>query len=427
MKIFLLNRIRILILFCSILCSGSSFALDKVLSLDELNKQKIYYLSAQSNKNGIDVNKVNKKVYRLCIQKEFSDLILIKAINFPNLQELQIDGDYSHFPIEAFEFKNLQVLKLNLCNSDACEHTNLITLSDGLYDLANLKVLEVKGISGLIYIPEKISKLSKLLYIKLEAYLGPVILPVSIAYLPQLRYLNISEPCNFDVITEDQRHNSVFSNDLCDNLEEKDFIKSQHINIESDLVMGPNNLHDFSNSNLKPVEKKISDSFSNGNKSITGQLDSLNQPDGNWNFYYNNGKLKEERFYRSGKETGIWSIYDSYGTKLISLSFESVLTRFVWFYANGKIRKESFFKNNMADGIWKTYYETGIVSSEFSYSNDLLNGPVRFYYNNTGGTQIVSYEANYQNGKINGKEIYRDSTNTIQRINLYTNGILIEK
>lgn len=408
--------------------SKKNFSQNDFFSLEKLALQKLYHYSDNNPpNNNIDISKKNNNIYRLAItftSENFIDSFPSIAERFPNLQEIRIEGDYSHVPSEIFKFKKLQVLILNLCNSDNCEHTNMITLSDELFELNDLKVLEIRGISSLLYIPEQISKLSKLSYLKFEAFLGPVMLPISLAYLPKLKNLEVSPPCNSSVIIDDQRHRAVFSDHLCDFSEEMNFIKSHYLMLDSNrLYYYP----DSDKNNLIPYkEREIASFYKNGNKCIVGQLDSLKKPTGSWKFYYKNGKLKEERFYVSGMETGNWTVYDSLGVKLVNYYFSDSITHFVWYYENGKIRKESFFKNSMAYGVWKSYTIDAEISSEYSYQNDCLNGPVKLY-SSSNGNKITIYEVNYKNGKKHGSEIYRNASNQLEKNNFYINGKLQEK
>jgi antitoxin component YwqK of YwqJK toxin-antitoxin module len=53
--------------------------------------------------------------------------------------------------------------------------------------------------------------------------------------------------------------------------------------------------------------------YSNGNVWIKGQLNSKEQREGLWEFFYLNGNIKWRTSYKEGKKDGIQTFYDEQG------------------------------------------------------------------------------------------------------------------
>jgi morn repeat-containing protein (fragment) len=64
------------------------------------------------------------------------------------------------------------------------------------------------------------------------------------------------------------------------------------------------------------------------------------------------------------------------------------------------------------------YFENGKVSTTFSYTDGLLNGPV--VINDDKGVKIV--EGNYKNGKEDGKWIFYDESGKVKKTEEYELG-----
>jgi len=166
-------------------------------------------------------------------------------------------------------------------------------------------------------------------------------------------------------------------------------------------------------------------------------------------YYYKNGKLYKEVYYKDGKKNGIEKEYDENGTIItiteykndfiisrekINRKDEKGLKQGIWkeFYPNNRIYKEVNYKNDTIIGVYKEYdkdgkvvvkkvYEKGIEKNEEkSDTLDVLewreeyydNGKIKYYgaFNNNikvglhkeydaEGTTIVAKEYN-ENGEL---------------------------
>ena len=77
----------------------------------------------------------------------------------------------------------------------------------------------------------------------------------------------------------------------------------------------------------------------NGNVSIKGQLNSKEQEEGIWEWFYENGNIHLRTSYKGGKEDGIEEMFDE----------------------NGKIHWRISYKEGKADGIEEEFDEQGNI------------------------------------------------------------------
>ena len=94
------------------------------------------------------------------------------------------------------------------------------------------------------------------------------------------------------------------------------------------------------------------------------------------------------------------------------------LEKKVFYYGNGKISSEGYFKDNQPEAYWKTYYLNGNLKSEGNRVNHKLDGPWIFYKENKDTVEII----NYRLGIKNGWDISYDSNKVVSK-ELYLNGI----
>ena len=67
--------------------------------------------------------------------------------------------------------------------------------------------------------------------------------------------------------------------------------------------------------------------------------------DGEYQEWYENGKMKELGNYKSGKQDGLWKSW----------------------YKNGKLQEMGTYKAGYKDGVWKTWNENGKLESTWQY------------------------------------------------------------
>ncbi len=91
------------------------------------------------------------------------------------------------------------------------------------------------------------------------------------------------------------------------------------------------------------------------------------------------------------------------------------------FYGNGRIRTEHITDNGDLVGI-TTYYENGVVQYRTPYKNGSLNGKECVY--NEDGCLVLEIE--WMNGELHGRIYGYEQDGTIDYIQLYRFGELID-
>jgi antitoxin component YwqK of YwqJK toxin-antitoxin module len=96
------------------------------------------------------------------------------------------------------------------------------------------------------------------------------------------------------------------------------------------------------------------------------------QEEGEW--FYLSGDQTEKGAYQAGLKTGIWRNYYADGT----LKFEGTFVQGIpdgkhrYFHENGKIREEQFYRMGLKDKNWWVFDAEGNVVISYVYSNDIL-------------------------------------------------------
>jgi antitoxin component YwqK of YwqJK toxin-antitoxin module len=120
---------------------------------------------------------------------------------------------------------------------------------------------------------------------------------------------------------------------------------------------------------------------------------------GNWTYwkYYSNGQLK--KYYSKEEYIGFIGNYESY-------------------YENGKLKEKGAYKDDDKDGEWSFYYENGNLKEKGAYKDDDKNGEWSFYFSNgqlekkytedNSGDYTGNYVAYYENGELRFKGEFVD-------------------
>ena len=85
--------------------------------------------------------------------------------------------------------------------------------------------------------------------------------------------------------------------------------------------------------------------------------------------FYDNGKLKYQRFYKDGKANGKWTHYYDDGNIWIEGNYYNGIQVGLWttYYKNGQERIMGDYKNNERSGKWLFYNDDGTVYEEKEY------------------------------------------------------------
>ena len=115
---------------------------------------------------------------------------------------------------------------------------------------------------------------------------------------------------------------------------------------------------------------------------------------GNWTYwkYYSNGQLK--KYYSKEEYIGFIGNYESY-------------------YENGKLKEKGAYNDDDKDGEWSFYYENGNLKEKGAYKDDDKNGEWSFYFSNgqlekkytedNSGDYTGNYVEYYENGELRFK------------------------
>lgn len=115
--------------------------------------------------------------------------------------------------------------------------------------------------------------------------------------------------------------------------------------------------------------------------------------DGKWTYWYANGQVSTEEFYKNGLMTGIWKGFYADGKPSFLINFETGEST-NWF-ENGSIQSKGKVNSNMAqEGKWVIYYQNGQINTEGNYSNGQKTGVWTFY--NESGKKTA--EQTFQDG-----------------------------
>lgn len=145
---------------------------------------------------------------------------------------------------------------------------------------------------------------------------------------------------------------------------------------------------------------------------------------GLWKFYYEDGSLRAylehlsdgktsnfklfelgvriaEGLYLNGKKDGKWYYYDKDSVKIKEEVYKNGIKdglETTFYLGSGKVFQSCTFKNGKKEGPFKQFFESGILKSDMSYTNDTVVGKV-IYYHHTGKKLM---EGSYYQGVRNG-------------------------
>jgi antitoxin component YwqK of YwqJK toxin-antitoxin module len=158
---------------------------------------------------------------------------------------------------------------------------------------------------------------------------------------------------------------------------------------------------------------------------------------GKWIWYYGNGQIRKEINYKDGKLDGEWIYYYETGEVeegnykggeyyIINrwnedgeLLIKDGNGKVPFYYENGQILLEEYYKDGKEDGYKEyTYYENGQISLEEYYKDGEKNGKFIFYDENNW----IKWVGYYKDGKEDGEWIYYDENEKIIRKGNYKNG-----
>ncbi len=104
-----------------------------------------------------------------------------------------------------------------------------------------------------------------------------------------------------------------------------------------------------------------------------------------------------------------------------------------WYYPDGKVMQTVHYKVNVPHGLRKNYFESGPLSSEYSYIDGKIDGEYVAYHENAQKSEAGKYKAGnrigdwkefYKNGKLKAEGKYANGKKTGTWQIYYYNGVV---
>ncbi len=134
--------------------------------------------------------------------------------------------------------------------------------------------------------------------------------------------------------------------------------------------------------------------------------------------YHPNGKLLGKEKYKDGKFDSDGDFYDEDG----NITSQSGNGYRLDYFDNGKISFKGNLRNGNRHGLCSWYFENGNLKSELNYENGNLNGLNKWYFDNGS----IKEKASYFNGEVYGTIQYYHPNGKILGKNKFSNGELKE-
>jgi antitoxin component YwqK of YwqJK toxin-antitoxin module len=80
-------------------------------------------------------------------------------------------------------------------------------------------------------------------------------------------------------------------------------------------------------------------------------------------YYFENGKIQQEGFFKDGKLDGIWTSYDVNGNKLAVATYDNGQKTGKWFFWNGTNLNEVDYSNSRIASV-KTWKKDALVTRD---------------------------------------------------------------
>ena len=128
-----------------------------------------------------------------------------------------------------------------------------------------------------------------------------------------------------------------------------------------------------------PIREIVEQTHPNGGKKKVSYFQGQRRNIVKTFFYFEDGKLQSEQYFKKGQPDSIQAIY----------------------FPSGKKYKETWFALGKRNGDERSWYENGQLKSEAHYTNDMPEGKVVNYYEDGK----LSAEAVFKNGKKEGEDI----------------------
>jgi uncharacterized protein len=139
-----------------------------------------------------------------------------------------------------------------------------------------------------------------------------------------------------------------------------------------------------------------------------------NDMDGQWTYYFKSGKIQLVKNFKEGSLNGAYVSYYNSGKKDIESTYSDGLLNGYYkkHYSNGKINAEGWYVNGKQQGKWYYWYPDGSLKETMEFLNDELNG----YSESYAPDQKIQFSSYYKNGNIKSLISFDNDSNEINNI-----------
>lgn len=163
--------------------------------------------------------------------------------------------------------------------------------------------------------------------------------------------------------------------------------------------------------------------YDNGMLYGIGVLDAMNQKQGDWEFYHEDGNLMSKGLYKNNKRDGKWNFYYKNGNLYQTTTFDNgiINDKFYGYHENGNKDYITQVKNDARNGSFTKYYKFNTVAEESNYKNNVSVGKITTYYDM--GIGFPHYKFNYNNeGQIHDSLVEYFKSGKVKNRSYYKNG-----
>jgi antitoxin component YwqK of YwqJK toxin-antitoxin module len=147
--------------------------------------------------------------------------------------------------------------------------------------------------------------------------------------------------------------------------------------------------------------------YKNDTLIFSGSVDSLNNKNGLWIYYYSKGDVKKKGFYKDNQKNGDWEFYYENNNLEQKGSYKNGKPAgiWVWWYENKQERRKEEYIRGKINGIVLEYDSIGNTITEGNYINGIREGEWKYQYNDfqehgvfADGMKTGVWKAHYNNG-----------------------------
>lgn len=119
-------------------------------------------------------------------------------------------------------------------------------------------------------------------------------------------------------------------------------------------------------------------------------------------YFYEDGKIKVEAYYRQGKLHGPWTYYGRQGGVLSRSWFVNGIRegKSLLYHTTGRVYSHQGYRNGLRQGRQLYFYPNGVLKSSEHYQDGVLTGDLTLYHENGR----IKMQQHFVDGKLNGVE-----------------------